>query len=150
MAEMKTAIPDYIKDRAKAAMEPLNKVEERLTEALGSINAGKLTSPDEMKKVFKDALKRVKDGRGELEKAFGEGVTMALSILNIPTRDDVEKIETKLAKLDKELDAISSAVGKPAKAEAKKTAKKPAAKKATKKSGSSKSTKKTKATESAS
>ncbi len=132
MAE-KVKFPDFIKDGAKAAMEPLTKLEEKINESLKKITNEKNISKTEMKKVLNDALKWVKGTRTDFEKSFSDGVTKTLSILNLPTRDEIVKLEKKLKNLDKSLKSIAKTVKGEKKTGKKAKGKKPAVKKVAKK-----------------
>ena len=140
----KVKIPDFIKDGAKAALDPLNKLEDRLNEAIKKITADKNVTKAEMKKVLNDALKWIKGTRSDFEKSFSDGVSRTLSILNLPTRDELTKLEKKLKTLDKSLKEIEKGVSgaKPAKKVAKKIAKKPVVKNVAKKPAVKKAVKK--------
>lgn len=140
-------IPEFIKDGAKAAMEPLNKLEEKLNSALKKVSQDSSLSQADLKNMFQDGLKWVKATRSDLDKAIGEGVTKAFSLLNLPTREDLSYIDNKLSKLTKDLSKIEKKVSgkdKPAakKPVVKKAAKKPAVKKAVKKPAVKKAAKK--------
>jgi polyhydroxyalkanoate synthesis regulator phasin len=134
MAE-KVKIPGFIKDGAKAALEPLNRFEDRISEMLKKVAEEKNVTPAELKKALKDALKWAKGTRTDIEKSFSEGVTKTLSVLNLPTRDDLSKVEKRVTKLSKDVKSIQNKVAgkKPATAAKKKVAVKKTEKKATKK-----------------
>ena len=131
----KVKIPEFIKEGAKSAIEPLNRLEERLSGALKKATEDKNLSPAEMKKVLKEALTWIKSSRSDLEKAFNDGVSRTLSVLNLPSRDEMVKIEKKVTKLTKDLKAIENSMSgkKPAVKKAVKKTVKKVAKKTTKK-----------------
>jgi polyhydroxyalkanoate synthesis regulator phasin len=122
----KVKIPDSVKEKVKAAIEPLNKLEERVRETMKKAGSGKNVPPQELKKIMGDALKWIKGARTDVEKAVNEGVTWTISALNLPSRDDLVSIEKKVNRLAKDLGALEKQVGgkKPAKKPAKKVVKK--------------------------
>lgn len=131
-----TKVSGFFKDGAKAVLEPLNKLEDRITEAVKALTDEKDLNKPEIKKFMKDAQKWIGSTRGEIEKAFSDGVSRTLSVLNLPSRDELKKVERKVNKLAKEVKALQPTP------RAKKVAKKPAVKKAAKKTAK-KATKKT-------
>ena len=118
MATKRLTVPEFLKDPLQSALEPLGKVEARAKELLDKIRNDAPVNQADFKKAISDILKRVKDARTEVEKSFNEGVQKTLSLLNLPTREDLKKIEAKVNRLAKEVSAL-----KPKKAAKKKTKK---------------------------
>jgi len=119
----KVKIPESVKEKVRAAVEPLNKLEERVREAMKKATGGGV-SQQELKKLMDEALQWIKGARKDVEKAFNDGVSWTFSALNLPSRDDVAALDKKVNKLAKDLSALEKQVG------GKKTVKKPAVKKA--------------------
>ena len=105
MVEKKSAIAGFIKETIQPALEPLSKVEAKVREAIGNIGE---MNQKEVKKVFDEVLKRVNNARAEVEKAFSEGIQKALGMLNLPSREDLEKIDKKVNKLAKDLQSLKT------------------------------------------
>lgn len=138
----KAKLSGFFKDGAKAVLEPLNKLEDKITEAVKSLADEKELNRPEVKKFLKDAQKWIGSTRGEIERAFSDGVSKTLSILNLPNRDELKKVEKKVNKLVKDVKVLQNTTG--TKAKAKKTAKKPTVKKVAVKKAAKKTVKKTK------
>ena len=107
-SEKKFSVPDFLKDTLQSAMEPLGKVEARVKETIDKLTNGGLNQ-GEIRKVFDEILKRIRDARAEVEKGVGVGIQKTLTVLNLPTRDDLARIEAKVAKLAKDVDSLKGA-----------------------------------------
>ena len=108
--EKKFSVPDFLKDTLQSAMEPLGKVEARVKETLEKLTNGGLNQ-GEIKKVFDEILKRVRDARAEVEKGVSQGIQKTLTVLNLPTRDEIKRLEAKINKLAKDVDTLKGAKG---------------------------------------
>jgi polyhydroxyalkanoate synthesis regulator phasin len=106
----KFSVPDFFKDTLQSAMEPLGKVEARVKETVEKLTNGGLNQ-GEIKKVFDEILRRVRDARTEVEKGLTTGVQRTLAALNLPSRDEIRKLEAKVNKLSKDVDALKGAKG---------------------------------------
>jgi len=129
----KANFSNLIKEGAKSAIEPLNRLEDKVRDSLKKVTDGRPIPRDEMKKILNEALKRIKGTRSEIEKAFSDGVSRTLSVLNLPSRDDLLKIEKKVNKLTKDVKGLEAKTGKGKKPVTKKAAKKKVVKKVAKK-----------------
>jgi len=123
MAE-KIKIPEFIKERIKTAIEPLNKLEDRFREITKKMTEGKTVSQTELKKSLNEAVNWVKGTRTNVEKAFNEGVSWTFSALNLPNREDIGAIEAKVEKLAKDLKSLELKITGKSKPQVKKVSRK--------------------------
>lgn len=126
----KLKMPAFIKEGAKAAIEPLNKLEDRVRDTLKKVTEQKEIPPAEVKKLLNEALKWIKGTRSEIEKSFSDGMSKTLSVLNLPSRNDLVKIDKRVGKLAKDLKSLQTKMGAGSKAKKPTVKKKPAVKKA--------------------
>ena len=136
----KLKVPAFIKDGAKAALEPLNKLEDQVRDALKKVKEGNELPPTEVKKLLSEALKWIRGASSELEKSISDGMAKTLSLLNLPSREDLQKIDKRVASVTRDLKKLEIALGPK-----KTTVKKPAVKKPAVKKAPTKATKKAKA-----
>lgn len=83
---------DYSRDRVKETVERLKE-------------RGELTK-EQADKLLQDLRERGRKEREELEKEFASAAKKARSALVFATRDDLKKLEHRLAKLEKAVEAL--------------------------------------------
>jgi polyhydroxyalkanoate synthesis regulator phasin len=126
----KLKVPAFIKDGAKAAMEPLNRLEDKVRDAIKKLSDDSSLPPAEVKKLLSEALNWIKGARADFEKSFSDGVVKTLSLLNLPSREDLLSIDGRVNKLSKDVKAIENKLGASKKPAPKPVVKKVVAKKA--------------------
>lgn len=105
----KVAIPEAVKTKVNAILEPLSKVEAKLKEMVDKLPQISQLKPDQFKKYLDELLKRVKEAQANVEKAFSEGIQWTLSFLNLPSKADIEELKNKVAKIEKDLASLKAA-----------------------------------------
>jgi len=103
-----SVIPEALLDRLQTVLEPLSKLEGRITELKDKVLQLPELKPSQLRNYFNDLLKRVREAQSNVEKAFAEGVQWTLSMLNLPSKDEVEELKEKVAKLEKEVKRLKT------------------------------------------
>jgi len=104
----KTVIPDAVMERLQNVLEPLSKLEGRIKELRDKVPQLPELKPTQLRSYLNDLLKRVREAQGNVEKAFAEGVQWTLSFLNLPSKEDVDALKKKVAKLEKDVKSIKA------------------------------------------
>lgn len=102
-------IPEAVKTKLGAVLEPLSKVEARIKEMVDKLPQVSQLKPDQFKKYLDELLKRVKEAQANVEKAFAEGIQWTLSFLNLPSKAEIDALKNKVAKIEKDLASLKGA-----------------------------------------
>jgi len=109
MAKVTDVIPDAVKERLGAVMEPLSKVEARIKELTDKLPQFSQVKTDQLRKYLDDILKRVKEARANVEKAFYDGIQRTFSLLNLPSKSEIDELKNKVAKIEKDVASLKGA-----------------------------------------
>ena len=120
--EIKKNLPDFIKSNFEAALNSLSNVEKELKEVYDKLTS-KSFSKEDLRKRVSEIQKKAARSRKDLEKNLAENIAKGYSLLNIPTRSEVEKISKQVEKIQRDLQSIAKKAKAPKKVVKKKPVK---------------------------
>jgi len=126
MKQIKKTLPEFFKSNVEAALNSLSTVEKDLKDVYDKLTS-QAFSKEDLKKRLSEIQKKAAKSRKDLEKNLAQNIAKGYSLLNIPTRAEVEKISKQVEKIQRDLQSIVK------KAKAPKKVAKPAKKKVVKK-----------------
>ena len=91
--------------KASTAEEEASKILTKLGEVAG-------LGQDELKRQVRELADRLASQRREMEKNIDEAVRSAMSRLRVPTRDDLQSLNSSLDRVAARLEALEQEVGK--------------------------------------
>ena len=94
---------EILKKSILASIGVLDLSAEKVRKAVDKLVEKRRINKEEAKKLVDELVERGKKEKEKLEKALERGLTKGLKLTNIASRQQVEKLEKRLAKLEEEL-----------------------------------------------
>ena len=109
----KLPIADYVKDGISASRTTINRLEEEGEKMFKNLTAiVDRVKPEEQRVHLDEVVDSGKKLIAELETRIEDGISNTLSMLSIPTKGDIERIELKLEQIVEELEALKKKAAK--------------------------------------
>ena len=103
--QIKKTLPEFFKSNVEAALNSLSTVEKDLKDVYDKLTS-QAFSKEDLKKRLSEIQKKAAKSRKDLEKNLAQNIAKGYSLLNIPTRSEVEKISKQVEKIQRDLQSI--------------------------------------------
>lgn len=108
--KLQTKLPDFMKEIWTGTIDVISKTEQDVKDFINKmVERGKLT-PEEGKKIISDLLSKVSENRAKIEKRAGESIEKTLHLINLPSKNEVEKLSKKVTSLTRRVNKLKKEI----------------------------------------
>lgn len=103
--ERQRSVGEFVREAWSQALVAVNATEEEVQKILGKVTSWVELRPDEARRLGQELSERLRRERDVLEQSVESAVQKALTPFRIPTRDEIQTLQARLAALETRIDA---------------------------------------------
>lgn len=108
--KLQEKIPDFVKEIWTGTIDAISKTEEDVKGFINKmVERGRLT-PEEGKKLVNDLLSKISENREKVEKRASERIEKTLHLINLPSKNEVEKLSKKVTSLTRRVNKLKKEI----------------------------------------